>query len=165
MTERPAGYSLGTMTDQILATSAADAEFVRVDNADALTVARMRRELSQWLRTHLTLDPDRLNDVLLAVNEALTNAAEFAYRGQQGTMTLRVRYERARGTLLVDISDRGTWRHVAPESQPNTRGRGIPLMRALSDQTTISPMPGGTQVHMQFGDCAAGVAPQVYAQA
>ncbi|MDG5485186.1 ATP-binding protein, partial [Mycolicibacterium gadium] len=66
------------MTDQILATSAADAEFVRVDNADALTVARMRRELSQWLRAHLTLDPDRLNDVLLAVNEALTNAAEFA---------------------------------------------------------------------------------------
>ncbi|MDG5486198.1 ATP-binding protein, partial [Mycolicibacterium gadium] len=89
----------------------------------------------------------------------------FAYRGQQGTMTLRVRYDGARGALLVDISDRGTWRHVDPESQPNTRGRGIPLMRALSDQTTISPMPDGTHVHMQFGDCAASVAPQVYAQA
>src|SRR5690349_1983782 len=135
MTGRPAGYSLGTMTDQTFSTGAADADFVRVDTADALTVARMRRELSQWLHNHLTLDPDRLNDVLLAVNEALTNSAEFAYLGaQQGTMTLQAHYNGADGTLLVDVSDHGTWRHVDPESQPNTRGRGIPLMRALSDQ-------------------------------
>ena len=40
-----------------------------------------RHELSQWLRAHFALDPVRRNDVLLAVNEALTNAAEFAYRG------------------------------------------------------------------------------------
>jgi len=165
MTEGPAGYSLGTMTDQTFSTSAPDADFVRVDSADALTVARMRRELSQWLRTHLTLDPDRLNDVLLAVNEALTNSAEFAYRGQQGTMTLRVHYNGADGALIAEVSDGGTWRHVDPESQPNTRGRGIPLMRALSDRTTISQTPDGTHVRMQFGDCAARVAAEVYAPA
>ncbi|MFI5510536.1 ATP-binding protein [Mycobacterium sp. NPDC051804] len=162
MTDRSAGYSLSTMTDQIYSTSAVDADFVRVDTADALTVARMRRELSQWLSTHLMLDPDRLNDVLLAVNEALTNSAEFAYRGRQGTMTLTVHYDGADGTLLVDVSDRGTWRHVDPESQPNTRGRGIPLMRALADRTTISRLPDGTNVQMQFGDCAARVAAEVY---
>ena len=162
MTERSAGYSLSTMTDQIYSTSAADVDFFRVDTADALTVARMRRELSQWLSTHLTLDPDRLNDVLLAVNEALTNSAEFAYRGQQGTMTLKVHYDGADGSLTVDVSDRGTWRHVDPASQPNTRGRGIPLMRALADRTTISQTPDGTNVRMQFGDCAARVVSEVY---
>jgi anti-sigma regulatory factor (Ser/Thr protein kinase) len=153
------------MTDQIFSTSAADADFVRVDTADALTVARMRRELSKWLSIHLTLDPDRLNDVLLAVNEALTNSAEFAYRQHQGTgtMTLQVHYDGADGSLLVDVSDRGTWRHVDPESQPNTRGRGIPLMRALADRTTISPTPDGTNVQMQFGDCAARVMAEAYA--
>src|SRR6187402_489801 len=163
MTERPAGYSLGTMTDQIFSTSAADADFVRVDSADALAVARMRRELSQWLRTHLTLDPDRLNDVLLAVNEALTNSAEFAYRGQSGTMTLHVRYNATDGTLTVDVSDHGTWRHVDPDTQPNTRGRGIPLMRALADRTTISQMPDGTRVRMQFNACDVPAMAEVFA--
>lgn len=163
MTERPAGYSLGTMTDQTYSRSAPDADFMRVDTADALTVARMRRELSQWLRTHLTLDPDRLNDVVLAANEALTNSAEFAYRGQQGTMTLQVHYDGTSGNLIVEVSDHGTWRHVDPATQPNTRGRGIPLMRGLSDQTTISQMPDGTHVRMQFNDCAAYVATEAYA--
>lgn len=163
MTERPAGYSLGTMTDQIYPASASDADFVRVDTADALTVARMRRELSRWLSTHLMLDPDRLNDVLLAANEALTNSAEFAYRGQQGTMTLRVHYEGTSGSLVVDVFDGGTWRHVDPATQPNTRGRGIPLMRALSDRTTISKMPDGTHVQMEFNNCAAYAATEVYA--
>ena len=165
MTEGPAGYSLGTMTDQTFSTSAESADFVRVDTADALTVARMRRELSQWLRTHLVLDPDRLNDVLLAVNEALTNSAEFAYRGQQGSMTLRVHYDGADGTLVAVVSDQGTWRHVDPDTQPNTRGRGIPLMRALSDRTTISQMPEGTHVRMQFNACDVRVAAQIYAPA
>ena len=50
-----------------------------------------------------------LNDVLLAVNEALTNAAEFAYRGRRsGTMTMQVRYDAREDVLLVDVSDRGT---------------------------------------------------------
>lgn len=156
---------MDTMTDQIASASAVAVDLVRVDSADALTVARMRRELSQWLRTHLALDPDRFNDVLLAANEALTNAAEFAYAGRQGTMTLRARYHPGDATLLVDVSDRGTWRHVEPQSQPNTRGRGIPLMRALADETTISATPNGTNVRMQFRDCAEPASVKVYAPA
>jgi serine/threonine-protein kinase RsbW len=132
----------------------ADAEFARSDSADAPTVARFRKELSQWLRAHFALDPIRLNDVLLAVNEALTNAAEFAYAGQRGTMTMQARYRAADRKLLVDVSDHGTWRYTDPKTQPNTRGRGIPLMHALTDRMTISPRPNGTRVQLQFNDCA-----------
>ena len=117
-------------------------------------MARLRHELSRWLRAHFALDPVRLNDVLLAVNEALTNAAEFAYPEQRGTMALEVRYDVADGTLIVDVSDRGRWRHVDPAAQPNTRGRGIPLMRALADRTTISRLPNGTHVRLQFDYCS-----------
>src|ERR1044072_130500 len=138
------------MTDQPFSTRAERADFVRVDTADALTVARIRRELSQWLSTHLMLDPDRLNDVLLAVNEALTNSAEYAYRGRQGTMTLDVHYDGADDSLLIEVSDRGTWRHVDPAAQPNPRGRGLPLMRALSDRMAISWTSDGTCVQMRF---------------
>lgn len=143
------------MTDPIFATTAADADFVYIDTADARTVAHLRHELAHWLQTQVMLDADKFNDILLAVNEALTNAAEFAYRGRQGMMALQVRYDRADGTLIVDVTDRGTWRHVDPASQPNTRGRGIPLMRALADRTTISRTPNGTHVQMEFGDCVS----------
>jgi|SRR5689334_1655364 len=142
------------MTDPIHSTTATDADFVYVDKADARTVARLRHELARWLETQVTLDADKLNDILLAVNEALTNVAEFAYRGREGMMALQVRCDRRDGTLIVDVTDRGTWRHVDPESQPNTRGRGIPLMRALSDRTTIARTPNGTHVQMEFADSA-----------
>lgn len=141
------------MTDQPFSIDV-DADFARIDAADAHSVARLRHELSQWLRMHVTLDPDKLNDILLAVNEALTNAAEFAYPGKRGTMGLNVRCDEADRSLVVDVFDHGTWRHVDPAAQPNTRGRGIPLMRALADDTTISPSPNGTHVQMRFGDCA-----------
>jgi serine/threonine-protein kinase RsbW len=154
MTERPTGYPLAIMTDPTFSTSATNADFACVDTADARTVARLRHELSRWLRAHFALDPVRLNDVLLAVNEALTNVAEFAYPAQRGTMALKVRHDVADGTLIVDVSDRGRWRHVDPAAQPNTRGRGIPLMRALADRTTISRLPNGTHVQLQFDYCS-----------
>ena len=84
MTEGPAGYPLAIMTDSTFSTDVADVDFACVDTADAQ--ARLRHELSRWLRAQFALDPVRLNDVLLAVNEALTNAAEFAYPGRPGTM-------------------------------------------------------------------------------
>lgn len=143
------------MTDQIFSTTGADADFVFVDTADARTVAHLRHELARWLETQVTLDADKLNDILLAVNEALTNVVEFAYRGRRGMMGLQVQYDRTDGTLIVDVTDQGTWRHVDPASQPNTRGRGLPLMRALSDRTSIFKSPRGTHVQMEFGDCVS----------
>jgi anti-sigma regulatory factor (Ser/Thr protein kinase) len=151
------------MTDSNFFARAADADFARTETADALSVARLRHELSQWLRTHLTLDVDRLNDVLLVVNEALTNSAEYAYRGGEGTMTLDVYHDAADGTLLVSISDGGRWRHVDPAAQPNTRGRGLPLMRALSDRMTISWTSDGTCVQMRFDNCGAQFDARAYA--
>ena len=127
MTERPAGYPLAIMTDPTFSTSATNADFACVDTADARTVARLRHELSRWLRAHFALDPVRLNDVLLAVNEALTNAAEFAYPEQRGTMALEVRYDAAEGTLIVDVSDRGRWRHVDPSGPTEHPGPRHPL--------------------------------------
>jgi anti-sigma regulatory factor (Ser/Thr protein kinase) len=142
------------MADPTFSTGVADAGLTLSDSADARTVARFRKELSQWLRATLALDPVRLNDVLLAVNEALTNAAEFAYAGQNGTMTMNARYDAAGCALVVDDTDRGLWRVTDPRTQSNTRGRGIPLMEALADRTTISALPSGTHVRLQFSDCA-----------
>ncbi|HEX2276641.1 MAG TPA: ATP-binding protein [Candidatus Tectomicrobia bacterium] len=143
------------MADPDCSPAVSDGDFIRTGAADARTVTRFRHELSQWLSRQFELDAVRLNDVLLAVNEALTNAAEFAYAGlQRGTMTMRARYHARDDRLSVVVRDHGRWRHVDPTAQPKTRGRGIPLMRTLADRATISRRPTGTHVHLQFHDCS-----------
>ena len=57
MSEGPAGYPLAIMTDSTFSIDVADADFATIDTADARTVARLRHELSQWLRAHFALDP------------------------------------------------------------------------------------------------------------
>jgi anti-sigma regulatory factor (Ser/Thr protein kinase) len=139
-------------------TGVTDLAFALVESADARTVAHFRSELSRWLHAHLALGPARHNDVLLAVNEALTNSAEFAYGTGHGPMTMQVRYVAHDDMLLIDVSDHGAFRYTDPATRSNTRGRGIPLMHALADQATISPLPSGTQVRLQFNDCALAAA-------
>jgi serine/threonine-protein kinase RsbW len=123
--------------------------------ADAHTVAEFRHAFAQWLRENFAFDAERLSDVLLAVNEALTNSAEFAYvtSAKRGTMSVTARYDAADRRLVVVVGDHGSWLEKVPNGQPSTRGRGIQLMRALADQTTIERASTGTQVRLEFGDC------------
>jgi serine/threonine-protein kinase RsbW len=90
------------------------------------------------------------------VNEALTNAAEFAYvaSNERGTMSVSARYDAADRKLIAMVSDHGAWLEKEPDGKPNTRGRGIQLMRALADRTTIESESSGTQVRLEFGDCS-----------
>jgi serine/threonine-protein kinase RsbW len=135
-------------------TGATDAEFVFSGTADASAVVRCRNEFSRWLQSTFAFDAVQRNDVVLAANEALTNCAEFAYLGaeQAGTMTMRATYGAADRRLSIVTTDRGRWREPAASTVPNTRGRGIPLMRALADRMTISRHPTGTVVELEFDD-------------
>ncbi len=134
--------------------------FVRTRvTADARSAARTRAEFGIWLDRHFTLGAERSNDLLLAVNEALANAAEFAYvdAAQRGTMDVSAAYDDASDTLAVTIHDRGRWRQTLPEPataprRPQVRGRGIPLMRALADRVTIDRTPRGTHVTLVWTD-------------
>src|SRR4051812_12543593 len=108
--------------------------------ADPHTASSTRVEFRRWLDRHFTLGAERFSDLLLAVSEALSNAAEFAYIGspQRGTMDVNAKYDIKSDTLAVTVSDRGRWRPTVPdqprlERQYQVRGRGIPLMRALAD--------------------------------
>lgn len=124
--------------------------------AEAPTVAEFRHALAQWLRTNFDLDAVKFNDVLLAVNEALTNSAEFAYVGSQerGTMSVSASYDTAERLLVVNVTDHGRWLEKVPDGRPNTRGRGLQLMQALADRSTIQREDTGTMVHLEFDDCA-----------
>lgn len=124
--------------------------------ADALSATQIRVEFGSWLQRHFTLSAERFSDLLLAVNEALANAAEFAYTGtpQGGTMDVNAAYDFDSDTLAVTVNDHGRWR--VPEPPPvgtspySIRGRGIPLMRALADEATIDATPHGTHVTLTW---------------
>jgi anti-sigma regulatory factor (Ser/Thr protein kinase) len=129
------------------------ASFTKVDvTAVAESAARVRNEFSHWLHGNLTLDSVKASDVLLAVNEALANAAEFAYVdfSQPGVMHLHADYDRSAAILTVTIADQGNWRSCEPPINDPARGRGIPLMRALSDRAVIDSSSAGTQVQLQW---------------
>ncbi len=120
--------------------------------AEAETVSRTRQDFAQWLRQFFDLDPIKSSDVVLALNEALANAAEFAYllADQPGTFDVQASYLPAEQNLTVHICDRGTWRERQTDPAPRTRGRGIPLMEALSDRATIETSPTGTRVRLEW---------------
>jgi serine/threonine-protein kinase RsbW len=125
--------------------------------ADARAAARTREQFARWLDRFFEFDPIRASDVVLATNEALANAAEFAYllSDRPGTMDIQARDDAAGARLTVTVSDSGLWRFPTPGTR--SRGRGIPLMKTLSDHATIETSAAGTQVCMEW----TGVHPAV----
>jgi serine/threonine-protein kinase RsbW len=132
--------------------------FVRTRiTADAPSAARTRTEFGSWLDRHFTLGDERFNDLVLAVNEAIANAAEFAYidAAQGGTMDVSADYDVDSDTLAVTVNDHGHWRQNAPVATTAgrlyaVRGRGIPLMRALADEAIIDGTSAGTYVKLTW---------------
>jgi serine/threonine-protein kinase RsbW len=120
--------------------------------ADAACAAQLRQEFSVWLKRYFALDPTKISDVVLAVNEALANAAEFAYTtaDQPGAMHLLADYDTASEILTVTVTDEGAWRIADGEAKKISRGRGIPLMQALADRATIDSTPTGTKVCLEW---------------
>jgi serine/threonine-protein kinase RsbW len=127
--------------------------------ADAACAAQMRQEFSVWLKRHFTLDQTRVSDVVLAVNEALANAAEFAYSSvdHAGAMHLLADYDTGTEVLTVTVTDEGAWRNGTAETKRISRGRGIPLMEALADRATIDSTPAGTRVCLEWNHVAAAM--------
>jgi anti-sigma regulatory factor (Ser/Thr protein kinase) len=125
--------------------------------ADPQSAATIRREFSDWLGRYFMLDATKASDVVLAVNEAMANAAEYAYvnRPRPGAMHVCARYDGSAATLSVTVTDEGAWRSANPATAGNRRGRGIPLMHALTDRATVDSSSAGTTVCLEWNHVAA----------
>jgi anti-sigma regulatory factor (Ser/Thr protein kinase) len=112
--------------------------------AESASAALVRCALRRFFAS-TPLGERRTHDALVAVDEAVSNAIEHAYgdRAHQ-TFAVRARYE---GTAcIVFVEDTGTWRDGATEPI----GRGIALMRALSDECAFDRSASGTSVMLRF---------------
>lgn len=112
--------------------------------ATAAEATRLRHLFAAWLVSDVA-DDDTVDGLVLAVYEALANAAEHAYAGSvSGLMHLEAR--RRATTIRVTVSDEGRWR--TGRSGP-FRGRGLPTMRTLFDAVHVIRGAHGTRVELR----------------
>jgi serine/threonine-protein kinase RsbW len=105
--------------------------------ADPVAIPVARHQVRRWLTT-LSWPAAQLDDIVLAVSEAVTNAVEHAYVNQlPGVIEVRGVVEALttgfhRATVIV--RDYGRWRLAPTHEQDH---RGISIMRACMDTVTI----------------------------
>ncbi|GAA3462318.1 ATP-binding protein [Saccharothrix longispora] len=130
------------MTDQL-----ADRHWGVEFPAQPTRLAAVRARLDSWLATSGLTEDDRY-DLLIAVNEAASNAVEHAYPpGEDGVVHIEAD-ARPDGSVRVVVADYGTWR--VPPAALTTRGRGLLLMHENVDDVLIDRQPTGTTVTLRM---------------
>jgi anti-sigma regulatory factor (Ser/Thr protein kinase) len=102
-------------------------------------IPQIRRGLRVFLDT-TELSDDESQDLVLAACEAATNAVEHAQHPELPFFDVSA--EIGLGIVTVEVRDHGRWLEPTPSPY---RGRGLAMMRALSD-TTVSVGAHGTTV-------------------
>lgn len=106
----------------------------------------VRHQLIAWLRG-AGVSEMLAADIVLVVNEACSNSAEHAYRGQDpGPMRVEGAVDDRH--IHIRVADSGSWK--TPPADPGTRGRGLLLMRTLSEGVDLDGTAHGTTVGMRF---------------
>jgi len=115
-------------------------------HAEPAAILIVRRSLREWLEALAWPEPD-LDDVVIAVNEACTNAIEHAYPPENPGHVLiagsLVHTGNQRHVTLV-VQDQGRWR---PEPViPRYRGHGLTVMRGCMRTVDVARSVEGTGV-------------------
>lgn len=107
----------------------------------------IRNAVVAWAH-RCALERDLVDDLELAVNEAVSNAVEHAYPpGERGDVVCEL--ARVDGeAVAVRVRDYGRWRPQAADS--GYRGRGLVIIRALGREVTFA-CNGGTEVRFRIG--------------
>jgi len=116
--------------------------------AMAECVSGARRAVTAFADGHDVPEPP-LEDLRLALSEAVTNAVVHGYRVRApGTITIVVAIDPA--SVVVSVTDDGDG--MTPRVDSPGLGLGMPLMSTLADSIEVGSAPDGhgTAVRMQF---------------
>ncbi|OLR93710.1 ATP-binding protein [Actinokineospora bangkokensis] len=117
------------------------AQFSTEIGGHSAQLGSVRALLGGWLADH-GFARGQATDLLLAVDEAAANSIEHGYRGA-GPGPVRITAVVEAGLLVVTVSDDGCWR--TPDPTPvGLRGRGLAIMRAVSDSVDVETGQGTT---------------------
>ncbi len=113
--------------------------------AEPAQLAPLRHAFRTWCETHAVHDDD-ITDLVLAVGEAASNAVEHAYHERPaGRVELEARID-ADDTVHIEVRDHGHWRDLPA---PGNRGRGLDLMRVITDSLDVERRGGGTTLTLR----------------
>ncbi|ANY07841.1 ATP-binding protein [Pseudonocardia sp. HH130630-07] len=129
--------------------------------ADPGAAGRSRREAGRWLASLCGVDRpcETVQDLVLAVNEAVSNSIEHAYPGAGAAGTVILRGDTDGPRVRLEVSDRGSWRE--PPADNGYRGRGLGMIEAVTEDVRVERGPEGTTVtfHGRLARCPGICAP------
>ncbi len=110
--------------------------------------AGLVRAVIGGLAAPFALRTELVNDLKTVVSEACNNAVDHAYRGENGTIAVRLDVQLEE--IEITVRDwGGGFQQVAPAG--DHLRVGLPLINALADRTEFLTAPGsGTEVRMGF---------------
>lgn len=113
------------------------------------SIGRVRAELAAFAAEH-GMHSARIDDVRLAVSEAVTNAVVHGYRS--GVGAVHVTAGLAGGELWISIRDFGCGMRPQPLwSRQSGMGLGLAVIGQLVSGLSVIPQPdGGTELRMRF---------------
>jgi anti-sigma regulatory factor (Ser/Thr protein kinase) len=123
--------------------------------ASAESVAELRHAVVDFAHAHGVPEPC-LNDIRLAVSEAVSNAVVHAFRGRADGIVVASVTIGASEWVEVRVADDGSG--MAPRDDSPGLGLGLPLIRHLTDQFEHRLPPGrvGTELRMRFRPATSG---------
>lgn len=117
--------------------------FLRWGLARAVEATRLRGLFRAWVAGR-GVPAEAVEDLTLAVYEALTNVVDHAYPADQpGPVALYAHHTPE--TVAVVVRDLGRW---DPSASGGTRGRGLALIEALVAEVRLEAGPEGTSLHL-----------------
>jgi serine/threonine-protein kinase RsbW/stage II sporulation protein AB (anti-sigma F factor) len=114
-------------------------------------VPRLRSAVTEFAESQRVVDPP-INDVRLAVSEAVTNAVLHGYeKGAPGQIRVALTVDWPTSELRLVVTDDGMGMNPRPDS-PGL-GLGLPMIAALTQTMEVrTPAAGqGTELCMTFG--------------
>jgi anti-sigma regulatory factor (Ser/Thr protein kinase) len=109
-----------------------------------------RRILAHWA-ANIGMTAERVQALTLATYEAMANAVTHAYHDRPGTLELHATYLPRHHQVTITVTDHGHWRPTLVNTSPlRPDGRGLGLIRALAEDTTITAGTEGTSVRMHW---------------
>lgn len=106
---------------------------------------QLRVRFQEWLR-RLGAPAALIDDLSLAVYEALANAVEHAYPAHHPNPMMYLQAQLDGDQLLITVTDHGCWR---TPHDIGYRGRGLTVMRCLTTEVLVQPTVHGTTVQMR----------------
>jgi len=119
--------------------------------AEPASLRVVRAHLRQWFDS-AGIGADTAADLLLAVGEAASNAAEHAHdraenkNKNKNKVVLTVTAAATAEGVRMAVCDDGCWK--PPPESPGNRGHGLRVIAALVDTVELSTTESGTTVEM-----------------